>query len=79
MAIPEKRIVVIAVIIAVAVGSARGPFGVELPLEGGGTLVDHGFQLVIVDVGEGEVENFVGVGDEGWEEAVEEYGVEDSW
>lgn len=56
-----------------------GAFCIELAGEGGGALVDHGFELVIVDVGEGEVEDVAGAGDEGGEEAGEEDCVEDAF
>jgi hypothetical protein len=46
--------------------------------QGGGALLDHGLEFVIVDVGEGDVEDVAGLGDDGREEAVEEYGVEDA-
>jgi hypothetical protein len=61
-------------------GGRRGALlGVELAFEGGGTLVDHGLELIIIDVGQGEVKNDAGLGGDGGEEAVEEDGVEDAW
>jgi hypothetical protein len=59
--------------------AGRGSLGVELALQGGGALVDHGLELVVVDVGEGEVEDLAGLRGDGGEEAVEEDGVEDTW
>jgi hypothetical protein len=53
--------------------------GVKLALESGGALVDHGLELIIVDIGQGEVENDASLGGDGGEEAVEEDGVEDAW
>lgn len=47
--------------------------------EGGGALVDERFELWVRNVGEGEVENFMGLRDEDGEVAVEEDCVEDSW
>lgn len=61
-----------------AAGSG-GSLGVELALEGRGTLVDHGLELVVVDVGEGQVEDVAGARGEGGEKAGEEDCVEDSW
>lgn len=40
--------------------------------ESGGALIDHGFEFVVVNVGEGEVEDVVGRRGEGREEAMEE-------
>lgn len=57
----------------------RGALGVELALEGGDVLLDHGLELVIVDVGQGQVEDFAGPRGERGEEAVEEDRVEDAY
>ena len=57
----------------------RGALGVEVALEGGGALVDHGGQLRVVDVGERQVEDVAGLRGEGGEESVEEDCVEDAW
>lgn len=46
--------------------------GVELAHEGGGPLVDQGLELRLGDVGEGEVQDLVGLGGYGREVAVEE-------
>ena len=50
-----------------------------MALEGGGALLNHGFELVVVDVGKGEVKDVAGPRDQGGEEAVEEDGVEDGF
>lgn len=50
----------------------------ELPQEGGRALLDHGLELHVVDVGQGQVEDVAGAGGERGEEAVEEDGVEDA-
>lgn len=64
---------------AVAVtGNVGGALGVELAVEGGDALLDHGLQLVIIDVGQGDAEDVARLGDERGEEAVEEDGVEDA-
>lgn len=60
-------------------GAPRRALRVELALQLRGPLLDHGLEFIVVDVGEGEVEDFAGAGDEGGEEAVEEYGVEDAY
>ena len=54
---------------------SRVAFRVEVSLESGGTLINHGFEFIVVNVREGEVEDFAGVGDERWEEASKEDGV----
>lgn len=56
----------------------RGRVRVQLADEGGGALVDQGLQLRNGDVGEGEVEDFVGLGGQGGEVPVEEDGVENA-
>lgn len=60
-------------------GGGGGGGGGEVADERAGALVDEGLELGLGDVGEGEIEDFVGLRDDGGEIAVEEDGVEDSW
>lgn len=53
--------------------------GIELAFESGSALVDHGLELIVVDIRECEVEDIAGKRGEGREEAVEEDRVEDAW
>lgn len=47
--------------------------------EGTHARVDEGFEVYVVDSGEGEVEDVEGDGADGGEVSVEEDGVEDTW
>lgn len=57
---------------------AGGALGFQLAFQGGGALVYHGFEFVVRYVGEGEIEDVVGDGGDGGEEAVEENRMEDA-
>lgn len=50
----------------------RQSLRIELALEGVGALLDHGLQLVVIDVGESDVQHFMRSGGEGWKKSVEE-------
>ncbi len=59
------------------VGRRRRRRRVELAGEGGGALLNHGLELGVVDVGEGQVEDVAGARGQRGEEAGEEDCVED--
>ena len=50
----------------------------ELTFEGRSPLINHGFEFIVVDVRERQVENVAGTGSKSGKEAVEEDGMEDS-
>jgi len=64
---------------AAGASAGRGPLRVQLPGQGGGALLDHGLELDVLDVGEGQVEDVVGARGERGKESVEEDGVENPW
>lgn len=65
-----------AVAAVIGAGGGRGAFSIELSLEGACALVNHGFELIVIDVRERQVEDIAGTRCKGGEEAGEEDGVQ---